>query len=351
MNFEQKSILCLDIGSGTQDVLYFRPDIELENCPKFVLPSPAMRIADKIKRLHQAGKKIFFYGQNMGGGFYRSLKQCLDTGLKGAIHPEAAFSLSDRLDWVRGTGLEIHEECPEGYCPVYLADYDPGFWETYLAMSGLEYPEMILACAQDHGFHPDSSNRLGRFKIWKKFLLDHDGHIEKLIFSKPPDEMTRLISLRESIGAGWVADTGSAAFLGAIFVKAIEKLYQQRGICVVNVGNSHTIAFLAFQNRVHGIMEHHTGLLNGQKLWKQLSLFKQGQLSNKDIFDDNGHGCLVLDSAQGLDFTPTFVLGPKRKLLKDFDCEFLCPGGDMMLAGCFGLLKGCYLNTAGTLEK
>lgn len=344
MNLADHNILCLDIGSGTQDVFYYMPDREFENCPKFVLPSPAVRVGSRINKLSSAGSNVYFYGRNMGGGFYRILKDLLEKGLKAAIHPLSAYSLSDSPDQVKSMGLELTEECPPGYCPVYLSDYDPGFWESFLAQAGLDYPELILACAQDHGFHPDSSNRLGRFEIWKKFLIQSHGHIEKLIFSTPPQEMTRLISLKGAIGAGYVADTGAAALLGALFVPEVETISREKGICVVNAGNSHTIAFLAFGGRVHGILEHHTGLLNGQKLWELLRLFRQGNLSNKQVFQDNGHGCLFLESASGLDFRPTFVLGPRRGILEGFDCQFLCPGGDMMLAGCFGLLKGYSLN-------
>lgn len=347
MTASHRNILCLDIGSGTQDVFYHMPDRELENCPKFVLPSPAMRIGHRIKELHDSGQSIYFYGRNMGGGFYRVLKKCLAEGIKAAIHPEAAYSLSDSPDWVRSAGLEITSKCPQGYCPVYLSDYDPGFWQSFLSQAGLGYPGLILACAQDHGFHPAGSNRLGRFEIWEKFLIKSKGHIEELIFSSPPQEMTRLISLKESIGAGCVADTGAAALLGALFVPEVEELSRHKGVCVVNVGNSHTIAFLVYSGRVHGIYEHHTGLLNGQKLREQLDFFRQGQLTNQEVFQDNGHGCLVLETAAGLDFNTVFVLGPRRKILEDHDCTFLCPGGDMMLAGCFGLLKGYSLSRAG----
>ncbi len=344
MHSARQNILCLDIGSGTQDVFYYMPDRELENCPKFVLPSPAMQIGSRIMELNSAGENVYFYGRNMGGGFYRVLKKSLENGLKAAIHPQAAYSLSDSPELLETIGLDITRNCPHGYYPVYLSDYDPGFWRSFLAQAGLGYPGLILACAQDHGFHPDSSNRLGRFQLWKKFLIQSNGQIEKLVFSTPPEEMTRLISLKDSIGAGYVADTGAAALLGALFVPETEKLSREKGVCVVNVGNSHTIAFLLYADRVHGIMEHHTGLLNGQKLWEQLKLFRQGRLTNDQVFKDNGHGCLVSETAAGMDFKPTFVLGPRRRILEGFDVDFLCPGGDMMLAGCFGLLKGYFIN-------
>lgn len=338
-----QGILCLDIGSGTQDVLYFLDGQELENCPKFVLPSPAMQVSKRIAELDSAGQSIYFYGRNMGGGFFRTLRKCLDKGLRAAIHPDAAYSLSDSLDRIRELGLEIARHCPYGYCPVYLSDYDPGFWQSFLVQAGLGYPRMILACAQDHGFHPNSSNRLGRFEIWRKFLMKSGGHVEKLIFSSPPQEMTRLVSLKESIGSGFVADTGAAALLGALFVPVVEELSKEKGICVVNVGNSHAVAFLVHAGRVHGILEHHTGLLNGQRLWEQLELFRQKRLNSEQVFEDKGHGCLILESASGIDFRAVFVLGPRRRMLEGYDCRFLCPGGDMMLAGCFGMLKGYYL--------
>ncbi len=336
----QQPTLCLDIGSGTQDVLYFFPGEELENCPKFILPSPAKLVAQRIYNLSQKGKDIFLYGNNMGGGFGRALKQHLGSGLKAAVHPDAAYALSDSMDKVRDMGVEIVTSSPSGYAPVYLTDFDPGFWQGYLAQVGLEYPEVVLASVQDHGFHPRSSNRLGRFQIWEKFLVQSQGRLSGLIFQDPPEEMTRLISLKQSIGTGMVCDTGASALLGGLYVSQVEELSHKQGICVVNVGNSHTIAFLVYQGRVLGIYEHHTGLLNGQKLWKQLNLFKSASLSNEQIFEDNGHGCLVLEEASSQDFGPTFVLGPRRGLLQDFDAEFLCPGGDMMLAGCLGLLKG-----------
>ena len=48
-------ILSLDIGSGTQDVLLALPGERAENWPRFVLPSPALGIADRIRRHTAAG--------------------------------------------------------------------------------------------------------------------------------------------------------------------------------------------------------------------------------------------------------------------------------------------------------
>ena len=48
---ETGPVLCLDIGSGTQDALLARPGLEYENWPRFVLPSPARLVAQRIREL------------------------------------------------------------------------------------------------------------------------------------------------------------------------------------------------------------------------------------------------------------------------------------------------------------
>jgi hypothetical protein len=42
-------------------------------------------------------------------------------------------------------------------------------------------------------------------------------------------------------------------------------------------------------------------------------------------------------------FRPTFVLGPRRAMLEG-QGQFIAPAGDMMLAGCFGMLHGLGLS-------
>lgn len=337
------TVLCLDIGSGTQDVLYYKRGMVVENCPKFILPSPAVMVAEEIERHTKRGNNVFLHGKNMGGGFSRALRGHLQAGFRAAATPEAALAVSDDPDRVTDMGVEICEKCPSGYVPIYLADFDPGYWKAFLAAAGLGYPDMILACVQDHGYHPGESNRRGRFKLWERFLTESGGDMSGLIFSSPPPEMTRLQTLTDSIGGGMVSDTGPAAVLGAFFDPDKEELAREEGACVINVGNSHVIAFLVYGHRVWGIYEHHTGLVDKDKLREHLENFRSGRLKNEDILADRGHGCFTRDlppEANG--FPHTFVLGPRRSLLYGSDIEYPCPGGDMMLAGCFGLLKGYF---------
>jgi uncharacterized protein (DUF1786 family) len=340
------SCLILDIGSGTQDVLLYQEGLELENCPKFILPSPARAVGARIRELTAAGKNIHLYGRNMGGGFWRALKAHQDAGLKVSADPEAALALGDDLDQVRGHGIDITSVPSLDASQVLLTDFDPGFWRGLLQHAGLPQPDLILACVQDHGFHPGKSNRISRFAYWERFMNEDGGDVLRLLYAEPPEEMTRLACLRHAIGVGMVADTGAAALLGALFDPDVERSAATEGVLVLNVGNSHTIAFLVLGNRVMGVYEHHTGYLDQTKLLDHLARFRRGELGNAEVFDDGGHGCVTVPDLPG-GFSRTVVLGPRRALLTDARVEFLAPGGDMMLAGCFGLLKGWRELSAG----
>ncbi|EPR37399.1 protein of unknown function DUF1786 putative pyruvate format-lyase activating enzyme [Desulfovibrio sp. X2] len=333
--------LVLDIGSGTQDVLYVEPSLVQNNWPKFVLPAPARAVAARISAMTAAGRAVYLCGTNMGGGFYRALKAHLAAGLPAAAHPEAAYSLGDDLSLVEKMGVTLSETMPEGHVPVQLADYDAGFWRAFLAAAGLAQPDMVVACAQDHGFHPGKSNREGRFRLWQRFLTEAEGRPEALIYHRLPSELTRLSAVQRAIGGGPVADSGPAAVLGVLAVPEIEARAHAEGGCIVNIGNSHTIAFLVHGGRMWGVYEQHTGIKDGPALWEDLTRFRTGELTFAEVFDAKGHGCMTLDlpkEANG--FASTWVIGPQRDLLAGFPVEFPHPGGDMMLAGCFGLLKG-----------
>ncbi|MBI5520085.1 MAG: DUF1786 domain-containing protein [Desulfovibrio sp.] len=337
-------ILCLDIGSGTQDVLLYFPDREIENCPKLVLPAPARVLAGKIREATAKGQAVHLYGHNMGGGFHSAMKAHLAAGLPFSTTRTAAFSLADDLDALAATGVAIREDCPEGAVALLAADYDPEFWGRALDTLGLPRPALVTACAQDHGFHPGRSNRRGRFVLWEKLLLEADGKPESLLYHDVPACFTRLADLKRCIGGGPVADTGAAAVLGGLFEPSIRRRMHEKGLTLVNIGNSHTVAFLLFQGRVWGVYEHHTGLVDAPRLWDQLGRFRAGILSFEEIFDDRGHGAMRLELPhEAAGFAETLVIGPRRAMLEGYGAEFPAPGGDMMLTGSFGLVEGLRL--------
>ncbi|WP_031485792.1 DUF1786 domain-containing protein [Maridesulfovibrio frigidus] len=339
-----RKILSLDIGSGTQDVLYYIEGVEIENCFKFVLPSPARVIGAEIQGLTQKGRNIYLTGKNMGGGFGRAAYAHMEAGFKLYAHPRAALALGDDLVRLEKNGIILSESLPSDCVPVHLEDYNSGWWNCFLSAAGLDKPDLVVASVQDHGFHPGKSNRRGRFDLWTRLLSENKGQPEGLLFEDVPSEFTRLSELQESIGGGPVCDTGAAAVLGALFVEEIMERSFKEGICLINIGNSHTISFLLFEGAVHGVYEHHTGNMTPEKLWSDTRMFCGGKLCFEDVFDDFGHGCATLDLPERAgDFSPTYVMGPRRSILEGYQVEFPSPGGDMMLAGCFGLIKGLQL--------
>lgn len=333
-----RTLLLLDIGSGTQDALLYKPGRELSNCPKFVLPAPARRVGERIRTLTEQGAPIYLHGSNMGGGFFGMLKKHLQAGLPVAAHPEAALALGDDPERLAAMGVTLAESCPSGHAPVRLADYEPAFWEALLTLSGCELPDRVVAAAQDHGYHPHGSNRLGRFELWRHFLNEQEGDPCLLLYTEAPEELTRLRTVAGATGGGPVADSGAAALLGALFDEEVRTASAERGVTVVNLGNSHIVAFLLYKGRVHGVYEHHTGLRSREELLADLKGFAAGSLCNQEVLDSRGHGCEVLDLPSGAGgFSPLYLLGPTRELLGG-QGVMLAPGGDMMLAGCFGLL-------------
>lgn len=216
-------------------------------------------------------------------------------------------------------GVTITEDepphCPVGFAPVFLSDCPPGFWNRLLEAAGLPRPALIVAAAQDHGIHADTGNREGRFRLWKRLLRESGGDPAKWLYAEAPAECTRLAALQRAIGGGPVADTGTAAVLGALATPEVAERSDREGVLVVNAGNSHTTAFLVFRRRVLGIYEHHTGMLSAAELAKDLDEFRLGWLPDEQVRATGGHGCVfetLPPEAEG--FRPAFILGPRREL-------------------------------------
>jgi uncharacterized protein (DUF1786 family) len=112
------------------------------------------------------------------------------------------------------------------------------------------------------------------------------------------------------------------------------------GLMVVNLGNAHAFAALVRGEHLWGIYEHHTGLLNRVKLFDHLGRFQAGELTNEEVFADQGHGCAYApDYPKSKPFAFTVITGPRRHLARGWPGVFAAPLGDQMLSGCFGLLQ------------
>jgi uncharacterized protein (DUF1786 family) len=135
---------------------------------------------------------------------------------------------------------------------------------------------------------------------------------------------------------------------------------QRKQKIVCNVGNFHTLAFRLGEKGIEGVFEHHTGEIDLAKLESLLRRLADGSLKHEDVFNDMGHGALMYTDDMfefGKDDFDIVVTGPRRSMFRNADDGrqtmdngqssivngrlrpyFAVPFGDMMIAGCFGLL-------------
>ena len=99
------------------------------------------------------------------------------------------------------------------------------------------------------------------------------------------------------------------------------------------------LAFHLQHDSILGLFEHHTHLLTRNRLEDLIVKLVEGKLTNEEVYNDGGHGCLTLESRKDLPFVS--VVGPQRSLMAGSNLSpyFASPYGDMMLAGCFGLVR------------
>lgn len=337
--FKQKDILVVDVGSGTQDVLVYQAGKNIENCPKLVMPSRTQLVAGQIRRSTQQGHSIYLYGHVMGGGAcYAALKQHLAAGLKVCATKQAAYTFNDNLNKVCQMGIELVEAAPENVDEIWLGDIDLPAFQQALAAFEQPLPSQLAVAVQDHGFSAEESNRTLRFRLLKEFIAK-GGFLRDLVFTEQiPEVYTRMNAVRAIVPGVVLTDTGAAALLGITADLAVRPQLE-KGLIAVNVGNSHTLAAAIRGQRVYGIFEHHTGVLNTELLASLVKRMQNNELSNDEIYNAGGHGAaLHSDMGPGWDYVA--VTGPQRAMAKPLGWQEAAPYGDMMLTGCFGLLIG-----------
>lgn len=330
------SIAALDIGGGTQDFLLWDPNQPLENSVKAVWPSPTQAVAARIRRASTQGRDIFLHGWLMGGGAMGSaVGDHLKAGLKVRATPQAAASLHDDPARVRAMGVEIADEPLPNAATIFTTDLNQLTISQMLANFEAPLPRQWAVAVCDHGYAPGTSNRKFRFSIWQDFLAA-GGKMENLIAQNPPPHLTRMQAIVEQQPGALVMDTAAAALWGALEDPVVADLARE-GVCVVNLGNMHTVAFLVRGRQVLGIYEHHTGCLDAPTLENNISRFMTGEITDDEVFDCKGHGCAFLPHASSKPL-PVVITGPQRRLAQGLGWQTAVPHGDVMLSGCFGLL-------------
>lgn len=333
-------ILAIDIGAGTMDVVLHDPAQPMENATQLVLPSATSVIGRRIERARRAGRPVFLHG-NLMGGYHTSIAvwRHIDAGLAVYATERAARTVHDDIDLLVRRGMKITGDPPADAVAIELHDVDLALLAKALGSYDLTLPATVAVAAQDHGFSPKSSNRLFRFEHWRR-LLTTGSTLADHIWTKPPEYMTRLRAIQDDVPGAIVADTGPVAVLGALEDERVAA-EAERGACIVNVGNQHTLGLLVRGEELFGVMEHHTESMTTAKLERLITRLIAGTVTHDEVFDDDGHGALVLERYRELaPFSFVAVTGPNRAMAKPLGWYFAAPYGAMMLAGCFGLIRG-----------
>ncbi len=343
-------LLAVDIGTGTQDVLLFDADLEVENCFKIVAPSPTMQVARRIKTATRRGDAVVFTGVMMGGGPSSwAAEEHVKAGYPLYATPEAARTFNDDLSRVEAMGVRVigEEEAARltGAVHISLRDFDYSALAGAFERLGVELDVDAVAVAVfDHGnAPPDVSDRQFRFD-YLDTRIRAENRLSTFAFRAEdvPAIMTRMLAVVASAGLPegillMVMDTAPAAALGAQLDPVVA---QHERLLVANVGNFHTLAFRLAGERIEGVFEHHTGFVDTEKLDGLLAGLADSTLRHEAVFGDQGHGALVYNKEpMPLDFLA--VTGPRRSLMRTsvHRPTFAVPYGDMMLAGCYGLVR------------
>lgn len=353
-------ILAVDIGTGTQDILFLDTRLGPENAYKLVLPAPTLIIQRRIVDATRRRVPIILEGHMMGGGPNAWAAEAhVRSGQAVYATPEAARTFNDEVSLVEEQmGLQIVaaedlSRLPQAAEHIRLGDFDIGPIRRAMAEFGVTVdPDLLALAAFDHGEAPPGmSDRQFRFDYLDRRIRSV-RRLSAFAYAAQdvPAEMTRLRALAESgREAGervMVMDSAPAAVLGALLDPHAAGADAP---LVVNVGNFHVLCFRLRrspdrEHDIEGLFEHHTGMVSRTTLEGLIRSLAEGRLTHEQVFAANGHGALVYASQSihpGSMASPLIVVGPRRGLMRGSELGpfFPAPFGDMMLAGAFGLIR------------
>ncbi len=364
-------ILTVDIGTGTQDIFLYDSNLDIENGFKLILPSPTMMVYRRLKQALRTRTPMLLTGHQMGGGPSAwAIEEAARAGIPISMTPDAARTLNDELDKVEALGIKIISEAEAAELSLSvqrleLKDFDFELISKTFTDYGVSLKDLaaVAVAVFDHGNAPPGvSDRQFRFdyldeRIRAKNSLAAFAYLSHDI----PKIMTRLQAVADSAGALpcplVVMDTAPAAVLGATFDPRVARRGHN---IIVNVGNFHTIAFRLGEHGIEGVFEHHTGEIDLPKLESLIHRLADASIKHEEVFNNMGHGALMYTDTVfelGKDDFDVVVTGPRRSMFRTTDDRlptadhrlssavrghlrpyFAAPFGDMMIAGCFGLL-------------
>src|SRR3989304_2202940 len=295
-------ILAIDVGTGTQDILLFDSAQTLENALQLIMPSPTQIAAGRIRRATEGGRAVFLTGAVAGGGpCHWALEDHLRAGAPAFATHEAAATFDDDLENVERMGVTLVSE-----------DEAKSLDAQRVELRAVN-PDAIRAFA----FRPEEL----------------------------PDSLTRARTLVACADTGVPVvflDTGPAAALGALQDPEVAQSDKQ---LILNLGNMHALAFHVRGTQILSLYEHHTGEMEVGQIEDFTERLMAGTLAHEEVFGSKGHGVYYAEEPgarskeQGRQPLIS-VTGPQRSRLRGSRLEpyFAAPHGDMMGAGCFGLL-------------
>jgi uncharacterized protein (DUF1786 family) len=345
-------ILAVDMGTGTQDILHFDTAQPVENNYKLVMPSATRIAAARIRRATAARRPVVLTGVVQGGGpCHWALEDHLRAGLPAFATPEAAQTFDDDLAEVERMGIRIVGDDEANRTDaerVALRDLDLDAIRAALAAfeAPADFDGIALGCL-DHGAAPPGySDRLFRFEHLRRVV---EAGNDLRSFATLPDELppylTRARAMlataqRDAPGVPLVfLDTGPAAALGALQDPRVGAATPQ---VVLNLGNMHALAFHLEGTRIISLYEHHTGEVSREQIEDFTERLVGGTLAHEDVFNTKGHGVFYAErNGRGSRAQVVAVTGPQRAKVRDSRLApyFAAPHGDMMISGCFGLVR------------
>jgi uncharacterized protein (DUF1786 family) len=340
--------LCVDIGSGTMDVLWF--DSESVHHYKAVVVSPVRTIAERAARLPG---NLVVTGCEMGGGPVTAvLRQRAETN-EVIVSLSAAATLHHDAEKVRSWGLTVVEDKEaeklrrrRRYAHLILQDMESDRLERIVEGFGVPFEfDALAVCVQDHGVPPPGMSHLDfRHRIYKE-RLDARPHPHALLFSagEVPPVLNRLRSVARSAGQlpareVYVMDSGMAAVVGASLDTHVPR---DRPFVVLDVATSHTVCAAGVEGELAGLVEYHTVDITRERLESMIEGLVAGRLDHRQVLEEGGHGAYIRKTAGSEALQTIIATGPKRRLVlgSRHPMIFGAPLGDNMMTGCVGLLE------------
>lgn len=343
----------MDIGSGTKDILLYDDSKNLENCVKMILPSPTTVYASKVNEATKSGVNLLITGDTIGGGKMTSaISNHLKNGLEVYMYKKAAFSIRNNIDEVKSYGIKIIDDnrLPKDFDGKVLEINEVNINDLHEFLlnfnEDLSNIDVVAIAVQDHGVPPKGmSNRRYRTDFMKKKMFKNPN-LESLAFVEEsiPNNFLRMKSAIQASkrelpeSKVLIMDTSLVALKGCSLDPIVVK---DNAILAVNFGNEHTLAAILIENVIIGMMEHHTELLTTKKITYFLKKFIVGDLTNKEMYDNGGHGAFYTSKFHKTKIDSIVVTGPNRNLIKNtgLDYIFASPAGDMMMTGPIGLVE------------